>query len=52
MAGLNDYMKERPSKWAVERGLAIIGEAVGHLRRMGVTDLPPDADRIVAIGTG
>ncbi len=49
MTGLNDYVKERPSKWAVERDLAIVGEAVGHLRRIGVTDLPPDADRIVAM---
>ncbi len=28
--GLNAYAKDRRTKWAVERGLAIIGEAVSN----------------------
>ena len=47
--GLNAFVADRRTKWAVERGLAIIGEAVNHLRRLGVEGLPPDADRIVAM---
>ena len=49
MTSLNDYVAERRTKWAAERGLAIIGEAVDQLRRLDVDGLPPDADRIVAM---
>ena len=49
MTSLNDYLGDRRTKWATERGLAIIGEAVNNLRRMGAVGLPPDVDRIVAM---
>ncbi|MCB0795783.1 MAG: DUF86 domain-containing protein [Flavobacteriales bacterium] len=46
---LHAYSSDRRTQWAAERGLAIIGEAVNHLRRIGAEGLPPDADRIVAM---
>ena len=49
LPGLNAYLKDRRTKWAAERGLAIIGEAVNHLRRLDADGLPSDVDRIVAM---
>ncbi|MBK8948957.1 MAG: DUF86 domain-containing protein [Flavobacteriales bacterium] len=47
--GMNGHLADRRTKWAAERGLAITGEAIHHLRRLGAEGLPPDADRIVAM---
>lgn len=49
MTGLNSLVRDRRTKWAVERGLAIIGEAMNKLRQMEEPDLPSETDRIVAM---
>lgn len=46
---LNEYIADRKTKRAVERELAIIGEAAVHLRRIEPLLSLPDAERIASM---